>query len=145
MALKIMLKPQERMILGGAVVSNGNSTGCQLIIENKVPILREKDIISESAADTPCRQLHFIIQLMYIDDEGNLAIHQKNYWRLVNEIINAAPSTIGLIDAINEGYTDLEELRRKLRIGMGPCQGRVCISLVKNILERETKRKVSEE
>ena len=50
-----------------------------------------------------------------------------------------------VIDAINEGYTDLEELRRKLRIGMGPCQGRVCISLVKKILERETKRKVSEE
>lgn len=43
-----------------------------------------------------------------------------------------------VIEAIQEGYTDLEELRRKLRIGMGPCQGRVCISLVKKILEQET-------
>ena len=49
-----------------------------------------------------------------------------------------------VIDAIHEGYTDLEELRRKLRIGMGPCQGRVCITLVKKILERETGEKVSE-
>ena len=102
MALKISLKPNERMILGGAVISNGNNAGCQLIIENKVPILREKDIMSEADIDSPCRQLYFLIQLMYIDDESNLEIHQSNYWRLVNEIVNAAPSTVGLIDHINE-------------------------------------------
>jgi len=101
MALKITLKPQEKMILGGAVISNGNNSGCDLIIENKVPILREKDILSENKADTPCRRLYFIIQLMYID-EGNLAGHQKYYWNLVNEIVKAAPSTVGLIDHINE-------------------------------------------
>ena len=101
MTLKITLKPQEKMILGGAVIANGNNAGCQLIIENKIPILREKDILSENDADTPCRQLYFIIQLMYIDEE-NLAIHQKNYWGLVNEIVKAAPSTVSLIDQINE-------------------------------------------
>ena len=90
------------MILGGAVISNGNTAGCQLIIENKVPILREKDILSENDVDTPSRQLYFIIQLMYIDDEERLAIHQKNYWDLVNEIVKAAPSTVGFIDQINE-------------------------------------------
>lgn len=101
MTLKITLKPQEKMILGGAVIANGNNAGCQLIIENKIPILREKDILSENDADTPCRNLYFIIQLMYIDEE-NLAIHQKNYWRLVKEIVKAAPSTVSLIDQINE-------------------------------------------
>ena len=50
-----------------------------------------------------------------------------------------------ILDAIRKGYTDLEELRRKLRIGMGPCQGRVCLPLVKKILERETGKKVEEE
>lgn len=49
-----------------------------------------------------------------------------------------------VLQAIREGYTDLEELRKKLRIGMGPCQGRVCINLVKKILKRETSKKVSE-
>ena len=101
MTLKITLKPQEKMILGGVVIANGNNAGCELIIENKVPILREKDILSEKDADTPCRQLYFIIQLMYIDEE-NSEIHQKNYWRLVKEIVKAAPSTVGLIDQINE-------------------------------------------
>jgi len=46
-------------------------------------------------------------------------------------------------EAIHEGYTDLEELRKKLRIGMGPCQGRVCIQLVTKILEKKTGREVS--
>lgn len=44
--------------------------------------------------------------------------------------------------AIDEGYTDLQELRKKLRIGMGPCQGRVCIQIVMKILERKTGKKI---
>ena len=47
-----------------------------------------------------------------------------------------------VVKAIRSGYTDLEELRKKLRIGMGPCQGRVCILLVARILECETGRKM---
>ena len=101
MALKITLKPHEKMILSGSVIANGSNARCQLIVENEVPILREKDILSENDADTPCRNLYFIIQLMYIDQE-NQAIHQKNYWVLVNDIVKAAPSTVGLIDQINE-------------------------------------------
>ena len=50
-----------------------------------------------------------------------------------------------VIEAINNGYTDLEELRKKLRIGMGPCQGRVCIQLVMKILEKKTGKKVLKE
>jgi len=100
-ALKITLKPQEKMILGGAVITNGNSLGCYLIIENKVPILREKDILSENEADTICRQLYFIIQLMYIDEQ-NLLLHQKKYWKLVKELVKAVPSTVGMIDRISE-------------------------------------------
>ena len=38
---------------------------------------------------------------------------------------------------------DLEELRKILRIGMGPCQGRVCIQLVMKILKKKTGKKVS--
>ncbi|PNX47607.1 MAG: (2Fe-2S)-binding protein [Thermoplasmata archaeon M11B2D] len=48
-----------------------------------------------------------------------------------------------VLSAIDEGYTDIEELRKKLRIGMGPCQGRVCIQLVGRILERKTGKKIS--
>ncbi len=44
MALKISLKPDERIIIGGAVLQNGGARS-DFVIENSVPILREKDIM----------------------------------------------------------------------------------------------------
>jgi flagellar biosynthesis repressor protein FlbT len=101
MALKITLKPGERMIIGGAVLTNGNSASCDLVIENKTPILRQKDILTEETADSPCRRIYYAIQLMYID-EHNLAAYHKIYWDLVKDLVHAAPSTIVLIDSISE-------------------------------------------
>ncbi|AKI97469.1 FAD-dependent oxidoreductase [Kosmotoga pacifica] len=40
--------------------------------------------------------------------------------------------------AIDEGYTDFEELRRKLRIAMGPCGGRTCRLNALMIISRKT-------
>lgn len=101
MALKITLKPDERMIIGGAVVTNGNGTGCDLLVDNKVPILRQKDILNEDQANSPCRKIYFIIQLMYIDEE-NLPAYNNTYWNLVRDVVQAAPSTTALIDVISE-------------------------------------------
>jgi len=40
--------------------------------------------------------------------------------------------------AIDEGYATLEELKGRLRLGMGPCQGRGCLSLARRILCKKT-------
>jgi flagellar protein FlbT len=100
MALKISLKPHERMIIGGAVVTNGDSR-TRLVIENKVPLLREKDILSEQDANSPARRIYFAIQLMYVDEE-NLMTHHQLYWNLVEELVDAAPSVVILVDQISE-------------------------------------------
>jgi len=100
MGLKIELKPQERFIIGGAVVKNGDSR-TELIIENRVPILREKDILSVDKADTPCKRIYFLLQLMYVEGK-DLAEFQKTYWDLVRDVVRAAPSLIGFVDAISE-------------------------------------------
>ncbi len=99
MALKISLRPHERLIIGNAVIENGGNRS-EFTIENNVPILREKDILSVNEADSPCRRIYFVIQLMYID-EKNLSVHHKTYWELVKDVIEAAPSTTGLIDQIS--------------------------------------------
>ena len=101
MALKITLKPNERIIVGGAVVINGNTKNTDLIIENNVPVLRQKDILNEQDATSHCRQIYFVIQLMYIDSE-NLAGHQQTYWKLVHALLDAIPRLTGHIDEINE-------------------------------------------
>jgi flagellar biosynthesis repressor protein FlbT len=116
-ALKISLKPGEKMIVSGAVVTNG-STKSDLFIENRVTILREKDIMREAEADTPCRRIYFVIQLMYID-EGNVVEYHKTYWELIRDVVAAAPSTLDLIDPIsrhilNGEYYKALKLTRKL-------------------------------
>lgn len=99
MPLKITLKPRERLILGGAVVRNGAASS-HLLVENEVPILRERDILSERNADSPCRRIYFAIQLMYVD-EKNLPEHHRLYWMLMRDLLAAAPSTARFADEIN--------------------------------------------
>lgn len=100
MALKITLKPSEKMILGGAVIRNGSSK-TQFVVENNVPILRDKDILHPDEADSPARRIYFAIQLMYVD-EVHLERNQKLYCQLVRDFVSAAPSSLKLIDQINE-------------------------------------------
>ena len=88
------------MIIGGAVITNG-ATKCNFFVENTVPILREKDILSEEKANTPARRIYFSIQLMYIDGT-RLTTHHKLYWKLVRNFLEAAPSALGIIDRISE-------------------------------------------
>lgn len=37
-------------------------------------------------------------------------------------------------EKINEGYTNFEDLKRLLRVGMGPCQGNTCGHLIQREL-----------
>lgn len=47
-------------------------------------------------------------------------------------------------EAIEQGCTTLEEIKRATRCGMGPCQGRTCLPLVASELSRATGKKVDE-
>ncbi len=100
MALKISLKPQERMIIGGAVVRNGSSGACHLIIENKVPLLRQRDIMGEAEATTVRRRIYFTIQLIYIDQQTP-APHIAMYWELVKRLLHQEPEQAGAVDRIS--------------------------------------------
>ncbi len=100
MPLKITLKPRERLILGGAVVRNGDAA-THLLVENEVPILRERDILTEKNAGSPCRRIYFAIQLMYVD-QPRLAQHQQLYKMLVADVLGAAPSTRRFTDPISK-------------------------------------------
>ena len=49
-----------------------------------------------------------------------------------------------IIKEIKNGCTTLEELKQRLRLGMGPCQGRTCMMLALRILARELEKKAGE-
>lgn len=99
MALVLTLKPGEKVILGGAVIKNGSAVA-HLQIENKVTLLREKDILTEAEATTPCKRIYLVIQLMYIGD-GLTAELAQVYWDLVRDVLAAAPSTNDLISQMS--------------------------------------------
>ncbi|NJE25158.1 (2Fe-2S)-binding protein [Thermococcus sp. MV5] len=53
--------------------------------------------------------------------------------------------TIEEIEAlIEQGVEDIEMIKRLLRIGMGPCQGRTCLPMVISILARKTGKRPDE-
>jgi flagellar protein FlbT len=117
MALKIILKPHEKFIIGKAVIANGDAKST-FVVENDVPILREKDIMTLASADTPCKRIYFSIQLMYVD-ERNLSEHHKTYWELVKDVAGAAPSIRPMLkeiseNALNGNYYQALKLTKKL-------------------------------
>jgi flagellar protein FlbT len=94
MALKVELKPHERIIIGACVITNTDQRARLLIDGDKIPILREKDILTPDTADTPAK-------LVYLRD-----------------IVTAVPSAWPIIEGINNHilngdlYRALKEARK---------------------------------
>jgi flagellar protein FlbT len=98
MALKVELKPGEKIILGDCVVTNTDQR-TRLVIEGDAPILREKDILTRKTANTPAKRIYFSIQLMYTSRDPS-AQHEA-YFTLIKDILRAAPSTWSVVESIN--------------------------------------------
>jgi flagellar protein FlbT len=98
MSLKVELKPHERLIVGNCVITNSDQR-TRLFIDGKAPVLREKDILSAATADSPAKRIYFAVQLMYLEDD--IETMRRDYFALVTDLVRAAPSTIQIIDEIN--------------------------------------------
>jgi flagellar protein FlbT len=115
MGLKIELKPGERVMLGDCVVTNHDQR-TRLLIEGNAPILREKDIMTPSRADTPAKRIYLAVQMMYT--ANNTTAYHEIYFKLVRDIVQAAPSMWPLIENINnqiltgELYKALKETKK---------------------------------
>ncbi len=68
MPLKLSLKPGEKFVLNGAVITNGDKR-TSLVIQNRAALLREKDIMQREDADTPARRIYFPVMMMYLEPE----------------------------------------------------------------------------
>jgi len=122
MALKVELKPGERIILGDCVITNDGSRS-NLLIEGQVAVLREKDILVPEAADTPAKRIYLTIQLMYTSKEPQ--IYHERYFSLVRDITKAAPSVWPYIESINnllltgEMYKALKDAKKLIAYEQG--------------------------
>lgn len=99
MALLIDLKSGEKVIVGQAVICN-DGPRTRLRIDGEAAILREKDILKPDDSNTACKQLYLLLQLMYLDKQPERL--QGEYFDLVRQIREAAPSTLPMLVAINQ-------------------------------------------
>ena len=99
MALKVELKPHERIIIGACVITNTDQRTKLLIEGEKIPILREKDILTSATADTPAKLIYLAVQLMYLSPDPQA--HHQTYFSLMRDMLNAAPSSWLFIEGIN--------------------------------------------
>lgn len=99
MALVIDLKPGEKILVGEAVITN-DSQRTRLHIAGNAAILREKDVMKEEEADTPCKQVYFLIQCMYLAKDAR-DYHAK-YFEIQNEIQQASPTSTIFFIQISE-------------------------------------------
>ena len=115
MALKVELKPGERILVGESVITNHDQK-TRFLIEGSAPILREKDIMTTEQANTPAKRIYLAFQLMYTTREHRN--HHDIYFTLIGEILMAAPSVRPFIESMNnliltgQMYKALKEAKR---------------------------------
>jgi flagellar protein FlbT len=116
MALKVELKPNERIIIGACVITNTDQRARLLIDGDNIPILREKDILTPATANTPAKLVYLAVQLMYISPDPQ--VNHGTYFNLVRDIVTAVPSAWPIIEGINNNilngdlYQALKEARK---------------------------------
>ena len=115
MALKIELKPFERIIIGESLITNSDQR-TRFLIEGNAPILREKDILTAEAANTPIKRIYLCVQMMYL--ENDIAKYQETYFEFVKDILAAMPSSRKQIEAASNHilsgsfYKALKDIRK---------------------------------
>jgi flagellar protein FlbT len=120
MALKLTLKAGEKFVINGAVVINGDRR-TNLIIQNKVSILREKDVMVPEDADTPVKRIYFAVMMMYLEPASQKRWYEE-FTKRITEFMNAIKgeealqSCIVIIEAVNarEYYAALVNCRKLL-------------------------------
>ena len=118
MALKVELKPFERIVIGESVITN-SETRTTFLIEGEAPILREKDILTGTAADTPVKRLYLCVQMMYL--EKDIPKYQDLYMEFVKDLLQAVPSFRKEIEAASKLilsgslYGSLKEIRKLIK------------------------------
>jgi flagellar protein FlbT len=85
MALRLTLKPNERILINGCVVRNSDRRQV-IVIENQADVVRETDLLKEDEARSPVKEVYFFIQTALLDPtirKKLVPIIQKRLGKLV--------------------------------------------------------------
>ncbi|MEI4472015.1 flagellar biosynthesis repressor FlbT [Frigidibacter sp. MR17.24] len=68
MALKLTLKPNERVVINGCVIRNADRRQV-FVIENRADVIRENELIDEPPVTSPAAQAYFMIQCCVLQSD----------------------------------------------------------------------------
>lgn len=107
MPLKIQLKPQERVIINGAVIEGHPESRTEIVVLNNASVMRQKHILQESEADTPVKRLYFALQMLYIDEEGRAGYEDsfRKYHKDLQDTLSL-PTIKDSLDLINQTVSE---------------------------------------
>ena len=107
MPLKLTLRPRERFVLNGGVLINGDRRS-DLIIENQVSLLRERDILQSDEADTPMKRIYFTIMMMYMD--GGL---EGDYYDQFSELMTDFMCAVTTKEVVQKCHRILDDVHEQ--------------------------------
>lgn len=113
MPLRLELKPFERLIINGALLRNGDRRST-FLIETQCKFLRESEIITESEADTACKQLHLTLTVIYLADDPAQGIDL--FFRQATDLIRLAPAAAPQVAVIAEAL-ESSAFYRAIKLG----------------------------
>ncbi len=91
MGMRVTLRPEERIIINGAVVRNGGRT-TTIVIDGEAQVLRERMVMHpETAAKSPSRHAYYLCMLAYIEPARE-AEHKQAFVTWMAEIMDAFQS-----------------------------------------------------
>lgn len=99
MPLKFVLRPNEKVIINGAVIGAGDRPG-SFFLYNTANFLRGREVLKEEQVDCIEKKLYFVIQLIYIfPEEGK--INLPRFSGILEETKGARPDKLAEIEEIN--------------------------------------------
>lgn len=118
MALRVELKPFERIVIGQSVITNSD-VRASFLIDGDEPILREKDILTAETANTPAKRIYLCVQQMYL--ENDIPKYQDLYLEFVRDFLGAVPSSRPEIESASNHilsgalYKALKDIRKLMK------------------------------
>lgn len=113
MPLKFVLRPNEKVIINGAVIGAGDRPG-SFFLYNTANFLRGREVLKEEQIDCIEKKLYFIIQLIYIfPEDGPLNVQRFN--SIMEETRAARPDSKKTLDDI-ETLVEARNYYRALKL-----------------------------
>ena len=113
MPLKFVLRPNEKVIINGAVIGAGDRPG-SFFLYNTANFLRGREVLKEEQIDCIEKKLYFVIQLVYIFPE-DATLNLQRFASILDETRQSRPDASKVLDEI-ERLVEARNYYRALKL-----------------------------